>query len=272
MGNDNVFKSDIKEKKSIINYVDLVLGIIVLVYTVTINCISSVIVAFSYAFIALGIILIIYHFIKKKAVEFIKNSKNKLLQKSFKCIKVLFVVGIGFMCIVEGFIIGYPKSNTEEADYIIVLGAGLREGDQITMTLKDRLDAALEVASSDSYIVVSGGKGNDERISEAEAMEKYLVDCGIDKSRIIKEDKSQNTAENLKFSKEKIQESSKKVIASVKVKIVTTDFHACRAAFIAEKNNYKSFSIYTSKSLRYLIPIYYTRECFAMGKFLIDSF
>lgn len=270
-GNNEIKVKATKEKNSIFNYVDIILGTVILVYTIVINCISSVIVAFSSAFIIFGLALIIYHFVKKNMNRFIKNSKNKLLKRSYICIKVLFIIGIVFMCIIEGFIIGYPKNNTEKAEYIVVLGAGLRAGNQITMTLKDRLDAAIEVSSPNSYIVVSGGKGNDEKISEAEAMEKYLLDCGIDKNRIIKEDQSKDTAENLRFSKEKIQKSSKKDIDLVNVKIVTTDFHACRAAFIAKKNNYKNFTVYTSKSLTYLIPIYYSRECFAMVKFLINN-
>ena len=130
-GNNEIKVKATKEKNSIFNYVDIILGTVILVYTIIINCISSVIVAFSSAFIIFGLALIIYHFVKKNMNRFIKNSKNKLLKRSYICIKVLFIIGIVFMCIIEGFIIVYPKNNTEKAEYIVVLGAGLREGNQI---------------------------------------------------------------------------------------------------------------------------------------------
>ena len=53
-------------------------------------------------------------------------------------------------------------------------------------------------------MIVSGGQGSDEAISEAEAMRRYLVEQGIRNEEIIMEDKSTNTEENLVFSMKKM--------------------------------------------------------------------
>lgn len=253
-----------KFKNPIICYIDLFIGIIIFLYTIAINCISTSRIAFSGEFIAIGVALIVYHFVKRPIIKFVENHKKFSL--AIRSVNVLIIIAIALLCIIEGFIIGYPKNNKSDAKYIIVLGAGLRDGDQISTTLKDRLDAAIDVMENDSYIVVSGGKGSDESISEAEAMEKYLIQCNVSKDRIIKEDKSTSTIENLMYSKQKIQDKTGEDINKTKIKIVTTDFHACRAAYIAEKNGYEGFTVYSSKSLYYLIPIYYVREALAMVK------
>ena len=77
--------------------------------------------------------------------------------------------------------------------------------------------------------VASGGKGEDESISEAEAMKKYLLNNSINEKNIIVEDKSINTFQNMKFSKEKIDRINKdgKIIFS------TTNYHVFRSGVIA---------------------------------------
>ena len=79
-------------------------------------------------------------------------------------------------------------------DVLIVLGCAVR-GERVSLTLKLRLDAALEYLehSPNTAVIVSGGKGDGENISEAEAMKRYLAAHGVDESRIITEDKSTST-------------------------------------------------------------------------------
>lgn len=114
--------------------------------------------------------------------------------------------------------------------------------------------------------MVSGGKGEDEDMSEAEAMERYLLEKGVSKDRIIKENKSRNTYENFKFSKEKIEEHSNKELKDVSVKIVTTDFHAFRSSMLAKRNGYENIEVYSSNTVNYLVPVFYTREAVALVK------
>jgi uncharacterized SAM-binding protein YcdF (DUF218 family) len=94
-------------------------------------------------------------------------------------------------------------------DYLIVLGAGLINGDQVSKLLAARIDRAIVFAQKQigkggkmPKLIMSGGKGSDERISEAEAMKKYAVGHGISQEMILLEDKSVNTLQNMQFSKQ----------------------------------------------------------------------
>ena len=123
-------------------------------------------------------------------------------------------------------------------DYVIIHGAGLLDGDRISKLLADRLDKAIEVYQKDPtppIMIPSGGKGSDETISEAEAMARYLIDKGIPPEKIIKEDQSLTTFENLKFSKRIIEarEGSKYTV------LVTSNYHVYRALRYCRKNKMK---------------------------------
>lgn len=226
---------------------------------------SGVFVAFSMPVVIVGVILIAYHFYKNRLNE------NEVLKKGVKIIKVFICIGLICFLGVEGVIISYPKHNEKKDEYILVLGAGLRKGTIPTATLRERLDAAIECLkeNSSAYIVLSGGQGDDEDIPESYAMSEYLQEKGVSKDRLILEDKSTNTNENFKYSKEKIEEHSNKPINQVSVKIVTTDFHAYRSSILAKKNGYVNIDNYSSPTIWYLIPITYTREAFAVVKSVI---
>lgn len=246
-----------------VKFIDIILGGMLILYCIIMNSLSSTTIAFSKVLILIGIILIGYHFIKDK----IKEVKH--FDKVFKVIKIIIACGFVLFIIVEAFIISYPKKSEANTDYIIVLGAGLTNGNQVSLTLKDRLDAVLTCINeygNDGYIVVSGGRGEDEDISEAEAMKTYLVEQGISEDKILMEDKSVNTLENLKFSREIIEKQGNKDICELKIKIVTTDFHALRSSILAKKNGYSEVEVYTSNTISYLIPVFYLRESLAVVK------
>ena len=100
-------------------------------------------------------------------------------------------------------------------------------------------------------------------------MENYIVKHKIPKNKIIMEDKSTNTYENFKYSKEKIESHSKNDIKNLNIKVVTTDFHSFRSFMLAKKNRYGNVNFYSNKSLNQFIPIYYAREFFATIKTII---
>lgn len=241
------------------------LGIALIIYIIGINIISSTRIAFSLPIMITGIILVIYDFTKSKIKE------TKSLNKLFKITKVFLSIGLIFLLAMEGLIISYPKYNEEKSDYIIVLGAGLTNGKTPNIILEGRLDAAIKYINKnhDGYLVLSGGQGEDEDLPEADAMSKYLQDRGINADRIILEDKSRDTNENLKFSKEKIEEHSHKSLSEINVKIITTDFHAFRSSILAKKNGYVNFSNYSDPTVWYMIPVTYIREAFAIVKSVI---
>jgi uncharacterized SAM-binding protein YcdF (DUF218 family) len=125
------------------------------------------------------------------------------------------------------------------ADFVIVLGAGLRPDGRVPPLLASRLDrgrdvwATLDRQATDfrPVMIVSGGKGSDERVSEASAMAAYLVNRGVPADRIVLEDQSRSTEENLVFSKAIMDQLRPGAQATV----VTSDFHAFRAALIARR-------------------------------------
>lgn len=241
---------------------DIILGILLCLYIIAINIMSGVRVAFSLPIIILGIILVIYHFVKGIIRE------KELLFKGFKFIRIILCIGLICFIGMEAVIVSYPKHNEKKDDYILVLGAGLRDGTIPTEILRNRLDAAIECAEKNdkAYIVVSGGQGEDEDLPESHAMSKYLQENGVSKDRIIVEDESKNTFENFKYSKVKIEEHSKKPLEDIDVKIVTTDSHSFRSSIIAKKNGYENITSFSSSTVWYLIPITYTREAFAIVK------
>ena len=93
----------------------------------------------------------------------------------------------------------------ENLDYIIVLGAHV-DGTRMTLALLERTRRALLYLEENpgTRAVLSGGMGDGERISEAEAMYRYLTEHGIDGGRLIREERSTNTKENLDYSLELI--------------------------------------------------------------------
>ena len=154
--------------------------------------------------------------------------------KVLKVLKYLCLAGCIFVIVFSLFleIYGRVDNTTGNEDAVIVLGAAVK-GDKISAALKSRLDTAYEYCkdNSDAVVVVSGGKGNNENMSEAEAMEKYLVSLGIEKNRIIKEDKSTSTKENVEFSKNILD---KKLGKNYKTVIITNNFHILRASIVAK--------------------------------------
>ena len=123
-----------------------------------------------------------------------------------------------------------------DKDFIIILGSKIKSDGTLTPLLKARVDRAINFASNqkqktnkDIIYVPSGGKGNDEIISESEAIKSYLIKNGINPKNIIVEDKSTNTNENMKFSKEKINEINK----DGKIAFSTTNYHVFRSGVIA---------------------------------------
>lgn len=150
---------------------------------------------------------------------------------------------IAIVCIeacLLGFIGVYGQFDnvnyTEDA--VIVLGAGIR-GDRITVPLAYRLNSAVEYhkKNPEALIVVTGGKGYQETITEAEAMEKYLLRKGVNPEKIIKEEKATSTNENMRYSKEILDEYFKDDYSVV---VITNNFHIYRGVQIAKMEGFEN--------------------------------
>ena len=121
--------------------------------------------------------------------------------------------------------------SPQQADVMIVLGAGLNSdtGEPLP-TLAYRLDRAVELYNAEyaPAIIVTGGMGVDEPVSEAEAMRDYLVAAGVPESAILLEDQARDTAENMALSREIMEQNG-----FADAIIVTSDYHMWRALRLA---------------------------------------
>ena len=142
----------------------------------------------------------------------------------------------GFMAVAfAGFLAVYGRLGTigYTEDVVIVLGAGLR-GEEPGSHLARRLDTAIDYLNQNpnAMVIVSGGLGAGRTITEAEAMERYLVTRGIPVERIIQENRSTTTYENLVFSNEILAEYFPHGFRAV---LVSNDFHIFRAVSLARQ-------------------------------------
>ncbi len=182
--------------------------------------------------------------------------------------KIAVPVVLAFLAVfavLEGLVIsGAARKDTRKADYIVILGAGLK-GDQPSRTLVRRLEAALECEQGETF-VVTGGQGWNETIPEGTAMAKWLEDHGVPAEQILIEDRSTNTHENLAFARELIEADAGKPVGELRVKIVTSDFHSFRAKMLAKRQGYSQVSSYGGKTPAALAPSFYIREGLALAK------
>ncbi len=177
---------------------------------------------------------------------------------------VLIAAGLLVFILAEACIVSGMRGGTEEPlDYLIVLGAQVR-GTRVSRALGQRLDraAAYLKEHEDTIVIVSGGQGPGEDVTEAQAMAEYLERAGIGSERIRKEGRSVNTAQNIRFSMELMEKEEPKV------GIVSNDFHVFRAVHIAKAQGMKAEGI-PAPSTFGMYPHYMTREAVALVKDLV---
>lgn len=172
------------------------------------------------------------------------------------------VVCILSFVIVEGCIISQYHAKAEpQLDYIIVLGAQIKEKGP-SAVLKFRLDTAYDylINNDNTVCIVSGGQGINEPFSEAHGMKEYLEKKGIASQRILIEDKSSNTVENIIFSSAFLDKENDRV------GIVTNNFHVFRGVNIAKHQGIKNVCGIAACSNVYLQPNNMFREFFGIAK------
>ncbi|WP_347318647.1 YdcF family protein [Rossellomorea sp. RS05] len=185
---------------------------------------------------------------------------------AYRLIGAAYLIFVGTFAGVEGYILKEAdETGNLSDDYgaVLILGAGLK-GEEPSKTLLSRLATGVEILKirEDLPVVVSGGQGPGESISEAKAMGRHLVAHGIDGSRIIYEDESTNTYENMLFSLRVLEDRGLK---EGKVLIVTNDFHLARSKILARDVGLDA-SGYAAPTPWFVRANYYIREYFAMVK------
>ncbi len=177
----------------------------------------------------------------------------------------LAAIGILLFMVVEGCIFAhYNDKGRDNLDYIIVLGAQMKPAGP-SAVLKFRLDAAYEylTANEGTVCVVSGGQGSNEPCTEAEGMYRYLVEKGISPERILMEDKSTDTSENIAYSVQLIGGTD------ASVGIVTNNFHVFRGVMLARHAGFENACGISARSNIYFQPNNLVREFFGVMKDLV---
>ena len=196
-----------------------------------------------------------------------KYGKLPIPKPLFRVIVVIISVILVFVGFVEVLIISQMGAKGDaDLDYIIVLGAKVNRNGIPSKPLYWRIDAAEEYLNNnpDTIAILSGGKGADEPISEAECMFNELTKRGIPKERLILECESRDTNENIRFSLKLMPDDAK-------FGVVSNNFHVYRAVRIAEEISQKEVCGIASQYLDALLPHYMLREAVGIFKDLTDG-
>ena len=183
-----------------------------------------------------------------------------LVLLSMACLYILSTF-MGFLIYSELCLI-LPKRR--KCDFVIVHGAGLLRGCEVSPLLRARLDKGAAVyrrSGAGTKIIVSGGQGGNETVTEASAMSAYLLGIGIPEHDIIPEDQSKNTWQNIR--------NSKQIIDSLKpgsrVVFVTKNYHVFRTGYYAFKQHLKAEGV-GCRTAFYYWPTAFIREYIAIIK------
>lgn len=169
---------------------------------------------------------------------------------------VAAVLCIAAAAVLSALMVKAAGSSPEKPLTVIVLGCRVKENGPSLM-LDKRISAAYDYLSENESVIciASGGKGDDEPISEAECIKNGLVSRGISPDRIILEDKSVNTRENIANSLAILESLG----APAQAVVVTSEFHQLRAKIIGRKAGLECYAV-SSRTALPLLPSYVIRE------------
>lgn len=186
------------------------------------------------------------------------------LSKTWRIVlAALLVLGAAVFAVFEAPVISNAKTDSDpQSDYLIVLGAGVN-GSAPSLSMVNRLEAALDYleAYPDAVAIVSGGQGAGEDVTEASAMHDWLVAHGMPESRIVQEDQSTSTRENLENSFAIIR--SRGGDPADGVAVVSSEYHLYRAKQMARALGAKPLGVAAETTLPTMRANYFIREAFA---------
>lgn len=212
--------------------------------------------------VACVIILSIFLFPKafSRLIDFMWNKKP---MRVLAIILYAFIsLGIMLALFISSNIVYASEFNRADGSEsaVVVLGCKVN-GTRPSLMLQKRIEAAYRyhVLHPDVTIIVSGGQGADEGISEAQCIKNELVNMGVPSTLIIMEDRSTSTRENLSYTRDILSAGN----VEMKIAIVTDGFHQYRAKLIATELGISSASV-PSRTPLYLLPSYFLREWFGV--------
>ncbi len=173
----------------------------------------------------------------------------------------VLAIGVGLCLVLSVMMLSAANSKPkEQPSAVIVLGCKVN-GNAPSRMLQGRIQAAYAylIANPDIPVIVSGGKGSDEAISEAACMQQQLITMGIAAERILCEENSTSTAENLQFSKAILEQHG----LQGEYMLVTDAFHQYRAQNLAQQYDMRCYAV-SADTVWYLLPTYWVREWFGI--------
>ena len=214
--------------------------------------------------ICLAIVISIYFLI-----GLLKDKHLMVYKAAMTVFSTLFGLVLGVCLVTEAIVIrasfGSPDTS---CSYIVVLGAKVN-GASPSISLSDRIDAAYRYLTEnpDTVAILSGGKGEDEGISEAQCMFNELTRMGIDGNRLLQEDKATSTWENIQFSLDIIEEKTGTRPATIG--LLSSEYHLFRASLFAKDCGVETVGIPAQTSWFTLKLNYFTREVAGIWHYII---
>ena len=161
---------------------------------------------------------------------FDKLKKMRWLTISIISMFASFIAFAAFLAIY-----GNRQTATYDEQFVIVLGAGVRQG-EIMPALRRRLETAVQYHERNPYavIIVSGGQGYREPYPESYVMARFLIENGVPAGQILIEASSTSTFTNMLYSRE-IFEMYAEAGTNPTIAVITNDFHIFRSMSFASR-------------------------------------
>lgn len=209
--------------------------------------------------LSLSALSLVLGFVWPSVFAFLGGLWNNSLGRIFLTLLLILILAASLYMIITFFLLrsAIRKRPADDAA-VIVLGCQVI-GSEPTASLVARLETALAYLNEhpSSLCILSGGKGTGEDISEAECMRRRMTSKGFPEDRLIIEDRSISTYENLKFSKELLPPSV------THIAIVSNDFHGYRALTMAKSLGLDAGFV-PAPTKWWLLPTFFVREQFAL--------
>lgn len=214
----------------------------------------------------IGIFLLIYPLLSFLFFRKIIPKPYNLMIEHFTEMGAFYMISIFLIFSLSVWICNLYRPKPDK-DFIIILGAGLLNGNEVSPLLASRIDRAIDfyqaqINSGQKHplIICSGGQGGDEKIPEGVAMRNYVLQKDINPDDVVAEDKSVNTIQNFLFSK--------KIVDRYKLNpnngiFVSNNYHIYRAADYAKNAGMKISGI-GSKTSGFFLPNAIIREFIAI--------
>ena len=243
------------KEMSLLRKVVIILSVILFIYAFSPLLVLGI---FNVGTIPLALIALFF-FTVSLLWDHIESCENRVLNTIYAAAAVVVILGIIGMAFISGKMIGASlRTPPEDLDNVTVVVLGcLVIDDQPSLMLERRLETAAEYLLSNphAHCVVTGGQGENEDHPEAVVMKNYLVAAGVEEERIIVEQNSTSTVENLEFAAELID----KYNCHEDVVIVSDRFHQYRASLAAKDAGLNSYAL-SCETAWYLVAHYWFRE------------